>query len=130
MRGEKRKGRINAVSAAPRPDSAHARELPSGEGGKYHTSNAIVSISRGARNRGGAQVSKDKGPAPVRKRVRNLMPELVRRIPALFDACQGDYDRVASDHAGIQRADVLAIVLLDTRKRVAALERGEWRKAA
>lgn len=51
-----------------------------------------------------------------RKRVRNLMPELRRQIPALFDITLGDYDRVAED-LGIPRSDVLAVVLHDTRRK-------------
>lgn len=55
-------------------------------------------------------------PVHKRKRVRNLMPELRRQIPALFDITGGDYDRVAED-LGVPRADVLAVVLHDTRRK-------------
>lgn len=65
-----------------------------------------------------AQAAEKKRLNPVhkRKRVRNLMPELRRQIPTLFDLTLGDYDRVAED-LGVPRADVLAVVLLDTRRK-------------
>lgn len=69
----------------------------------------------------GTQSTENKRKNPVhatkRKRVRNLLPKLMREIPALFDLLQGDYDRVAED-CGVQRADVLAVVLLDTRRKM------------
>lgn len=53
-----------------------------------------------------------------RKRVTSLTPEQRRTIVYLFDALSGDYDAVAQRCGilGVQRADVLAIVLADTRK--------------
>jgi hypothetical protein len=53
-----------------------------------------------------------------RKRVTQLTPDEKRRIIFLFDASGGDYDQ-AADRCGIpglQRADVLAIVLADMRR--------------
>ncbi len=54
-----------------------------------------------------------------RKRVTSLTAEERRRIVFLFDATGGDYDQVADrcEIPGVQRADVLAIVLDDTRRK-------------
>lgn len=59
--------------------------------------------------------TKPKAPVHKRKRVPSLSPEKRREIVALFDITD-DYDYVA-ERCLVQRADVLAVVLADTRKR-------------
>lgn len=61
--------------------------------------------------------AKRKTPVHRRKRSRDLMEELRRRIPDLFDRTGGSYDRVAEE-LGVPAADVLAETLADTRKRM------------
>jgi hypothetical protein len=53
-----------------------------------------------------------------RKRVSALTPAERRQIVYLFDAWAGDADHVADrcGIVGVQRADVLAVVLAETRK--------------
>lgn len=56
-----------------------------------------------------------------RQRVPSLKPEKRREIVALFDMTD-DYDAVA-ERCCVQRADVLAVVLADTRRRLMAERR-------
>ncbi|HXS98770.1 MAG TPA: hypothetical protein VN736_29440 [Candidatus Limnocylindrales bacterium] len=56
---------------------------------------------------------------PTRKRTGSFTAEQKRRIIFLFDQTNGDADYAAErcGVVGVQRADVLAIVLADTRRK-------------
>lgn len=67
--------------------------------------------------------TKRNGRVQPRRRVTALTPDQKRRICWLFDSCGGDADYTAErcGFIGVQRGDVLAVVLADTRRmKVAA----------
>lgn len=73
-----------------------------------------------------------KGPKSIpcvrakRKRVSALTSDQRKQITWLFDHWQGDADHVADRCGiiGVQRADVLAVVLADTRRKGPEWEQG------